>query len=99
MSKQPPPAPTTSAVGPCPTVNQIVGRPGTAKSDFTYLLPAKNNKRARMDLGRSPEHHWNQIISKFVHRFSRRSRLKLYFLFIALAAILFNRAERFEQFL
>ena len=29
MSKQPPPAPTASAVGPCPTVNQIVGRPGT----------------------------------------------------------------------
>ena len=29
MSKQPPPAPTVSAVGPCPTVIQIVGRPGT----------------------------------------------------------------------
>ena len=28
MSKQPPPAPTASAVGPCPTVIQIVGRPG-----------------------------------------------------------------------
>ena len=27
MSKQPPPAPTASAVGPCPTVIQIVGRP------------------------------------------------------------------------
>ena len=27
MSKQPPPA--ASAVGPCPTVIQIVGRPGT----------------------------------------------------------------------
>ena len=29
MSKQPPPAPTASVVGPCPTVIQIVGRPGT----------------------------------------------------------------------
>ena len=29
MSKQPPPAPTASAVGPCPTVIKIVGRPGT----------------------------------------------------------------------
>ena len=29
MSKQPPPAPTASAVNPCPTVIQIVGRPGT----------------------------------------------------------------------
>ena len=27
MSKQPPPAPTASAVGPCPTVIQSVGRP------------------------------------------------------------------------
>ena len=29
MSKQPPPAPTASAVGPCPTIIQIVGRSGT----------------------------------------------------------------------
>ena len=27
MSKQPPPAPTASTIGPCPTVSQIVGRP------------------------------------------------------------------------
>ena len=102
-----------------------------------------------MALGRSPECHWNQIISKSVHRFSRRSHLKLFsiyspgghlfteqnslsnfcrlspkehsciiisksmhwlfllldwllhlkvFLFLALAAILFNGAEQFEQF-
>ena len=50
-----------------------------------------------MALGRSPEYHWNQIISKSVHRFSRRSCLKL-FLFIAMEAILFNRAVRFEHF-
>ena len=31
-----------------------------------------------MTLGRSPEYHWNQIISNSVHRFSRRSRLKLF---------------------
>ena len=31
--------------------------------------------------------------------FSRRSRLKFFFLFLALAAVLFIRAERFEQFL
>ena len=46
-----------------------------------------------MALGRSPEYHWNLIILKSVHWSSRRSRLKL-FVFIALAAILFNRAER-----
>ena len=27
--KQPPPAPTASAIGPCHTIIQIVGRPGT----------------------------------------------------------------------
>ena len=66
------------------------------KTDF--VLNRKQNKRAMTALSRSPEYHWNQIIPKSVHRFSRRSRLKLY-LFIALGAILFNRAERFEQFL
>ena len=35
MSKQPPPAPATSAVGPCPTVIQIVGRPGTGSLPST----------------------------------------------------------------
>ena len=45
-----------------------------------------------MALGRLPEYHRNQIISKSVHRFSRRSRLK-FFLFITLGAILFNRAD------
>ena len=32
MSKQPPPAPTASTIGPCPTVIQIVG-PTTLKRD------------------------------------------------------------------
>ena len=36
------------------------------------------NKRAMMALGHSPEYQWNQIISKSVHWFSRRSRLKLF---------------------
>ena len=51
-----------------------------------------------MALGRSPEYQWNQIISKSVHRFSRRSRLKLFSIYSP-AAILFNTAEQFEQFL
>ena len=32
MSKQPPPAPTASTVGPCFTTIQIVGRPGTGRN-------------------------------------------------------------------
>ena len=39
MSKQPPPAPTASAVGPCPTVIQTVGRPGTGSLPSTFAPP------------------------------------------------------------
>ena len=39
MSKQPPPAPTVSAVGPCPTEIQIVGRPGTGSLPSTIAPP------------------------------------------------------------
>ena len=39
MSKQPPPAPTASAIGPCPTVIQIVGRPGTGRLPGTIAPP------------------------------------------------------------
>ena len=39
MSIQPPPASTASAVGPCPTVIQIVGRPGTGSLPSTIALP------------------------------------------------------------
>ena len=39
MSEQPPPAPIASAVGPCPTVIQIVGRPGTGRLPSTIALP------------------------------------------------------------
>ena len=39
MSKQPLPAPTASAVGPCPTVIQIVGRPGTGSLPSTLASP------------------------------------------------------------
>ena len=45
MSKQPPPAPTASAVGPCPTVIQIVGRPGTGNSPSTITPPDHPRER------------------------------------------------------
>ena len=47
-------------------------------SSKTNMVKHRNNKRAMMALGRSPEYHWDQIISKSVHRFSRRSSLKLF---------------------
>ena len=43
-----------------------------------YGLDDITNKRAMMALGRSPEYHWNQIISKSLHWFSRRNHLKLF---------------------
>ena len=39
MSKQPPPAPTASAIGPCPTEIKIVGRPGTGSLPSTIAPP------------------------------------------------------------
>ena len=39
MSKQTLPAPTASAVGPCPTVIIIVGRPGTGSLPSTIAPP------------------------------------------------------------
>ena len=39
MSKPPPPAPTASAIGPCPTVIKIVGRPGTGSLPSTIVPP------------------------------------------------------------
>ena len=72
MSKPPPPAPTASATGPCPTVIKIVGRPGTGSLHYRTTRPPRPS------------------IAEVVESL---------FLFIALAAILFNVAESFEQFL
>ena len=44
MTKQPPPAPTTSAVGPCPTVIQIVGRPDTGSLPSAIAPPDHPNE-------------------------------------------------------
>ena len=47
--------------------------------------------------GQSPKEHFCIIISKSMRWLGRRSHLKV-FLFLALVAILFDGAERFEQF-
>ena len=64
MSKQPPPAPTASAEGPCPTVIQIVGRPGTgslprtiAPPDHPVLADRGRKKRERIDVRKMSKQH------------------------------------------
>ena len=49
MSKQPPPAPTASAVGPCPTEIQIVGRPDTGSLPSTIAPPPQGERGERID--------------------------------------------------
>ena len=51
MSKQPPPAPTASAIGPCPTVIQIVGRPGTGSLPSTVAPPDHPLRRLGLSAG------------------------------------------------
>ena len=51
---------------------------GVTWSVKVHALMVILNKRAMMALVRSPEYHCNQIISKSLHRFSRRSPLKLF---------------------
>ena len=49
MSKQPPPAHAASAVGPCPTVIQIVGRPGTGSLPDLPPLLWEGKVRTRLE--------------------------------------------------
>ena len=80
--------------------------------DFFFIIPLAVLEKLfeRFSNFSSGDHlvQWNGLsnfgkgfpksISKSVHWFSRKSRLKLFFLFIALAVNLFYRAERLEQF-
>ena len=56
MSKQPPPASTASAIGPCPTVIQTEGRPGTGSLPSTIAPPdhplfsLRNNEKMIMNV-------------------------------------------------
>ena len=61
MSKQPPPAPIASAIGPCPIIIQIVGRPGSGSlnSGLTFqqqLDPNKSGPRFKFSAKRPGIH-------------------------------------------
>ena len=52
MSKQPQPSSTANAIGPCPTIIKIVGRPGTgslprtiAPPDHPYITEQNNTRK------------------------------------------------------
>ena len=62
MSKQPPPAPTASAVGPCPTVIKIVGRPGTGSLRSTIAPP--DHPRFRVVYNNNNNKYINIFINK-----------------------------------
>ena len=61
-----------------------------------HLVQLERNGLSNFGRQSSKEHSCI-IISKLMHWLRRRSRLKV-FLFLALAAILINGAEAFEQF-
>ena len=55
MSKQPQPAPSASAVGPCPTVIRIEGRPGTGSLPST-IAPPDHPRHTIIQFSRTPLH-------------------------------------------
>ena len=59
---------------------EVESNDGSHLESLDVLGPGRRifKQETMMALGRSPEYHWDQIISKSVHRFSRRSRLKLF---------------------
>ena len=67
MSKQPPPlpppAPTASAIGPCPTVIQIVGCPGTGSLPCTIAPPDHHSRRDDTLTGKNLLPSREQILS------------------------------------
>ena len=95
MSKQPPPAPTASTIGPCPTFIQIVGRPGTGSIPST-IAPHDQ-------LG--PDFYGNKYVDEmfffFFERYSRcvkiicRDRDSVAFLTVT---VMFNSQQRFLIF-
>ena len=60
MSKQPPPTPTVSAICPCPTMVQIVGRPSTESGGWSggamvlVKLPVPGRPTIWITVGQGP---------------------------------------------
>ena len=68
MSKQPPPAPTASAISPCPTVIKIVGRPGTGSLPSTIAPPDRSQKVVwRLQEGCTEAAGWLVVLGLTAH--------------------------------
>ena len=61
MSKPPLPAPTACAIGPCPTVIKIVGRPGTGSLPITIAPPDHPSFR-KGKIGIIAKFHWTDLV-------------------------------------
>ena len=80
MSKQPPPAPTASAIGPCPTIIQIVGRPGTGSLPSTIAPPDHPLNSAEDSVYiHQPERHDRRFLTILEHLLCYKSRAKYLF--------------------
>ena len=64
MSKPPPPAPTASAIGPCPIVIKIVGRPGTGSLPSTIAPPQGGGGAGE---GEVLAREWEHLFSYVTH--------------------------------
>ena len=68
-------------------------------SSGNQLSDRLNSVRFYHGMYESPQEHSCEIISNSGHRFSKRSRLKLFSIYSPGGHFVFNRAEWFEQFL
>ena len=109
MSKQSPPAPTASAVGPCPTVIQIVGRPGTESLPSTIAPPDHPGERGenrQMRVQTTPDRIYcvsqreggGRVVRWLVDCFGLNSPLRQYFsLYLAVSQREGERRERIDK--
>ena len=67
MPKPPPPAPTASAIGTCPTVIKFAGRPGTGSLPSTIAPPDHPKKEEMRNNAVLPMQIGAVIILNFTH--------------------------------
>ena len=89
MSKHPPPAPAVSAIGPCPTIIQIIGRPGTGSLPRTIAPPDHPQHSMKFKDNRFNSYGINTPCMNKSQRkmIKKESKTELLFLYTALRTI------------